>query len=137
MRNLRPASALLRASTAITAPSPREFHPGSMSLAIRAFSGTQIDAPGLSPLIKGALMTRGLLCIFFLLNLGWSGFAQTPNMNTTPAFYVVLNSLTRICTVVDKRPRTDSPNITVASDAIYRTRAEAEAAAKTLTPCSR
>jgi hypothetical protein len=82
-------------------------------------------------------MTRGLLCVVVLLNLGCSGLAQTPNMNTTPAFYVVLNSLTRTCTVVDKRPRTDTPNITVASDAIYTTRAEAEAAAKTLTPCNR
>jgi hypothetical protein len=33
-------------------------------------------------------------------------------------------------------PRTDTPNITVASDTIYKTRAEAETAAKTLTPCN-
>jgi hypothetical protein len=32
-------------------------------------------------------------------------------------------------------PRTDTPNITVASDAIYKTRAEAEMAVKILTPC--
>jgi hypothetical protein len=82
-------------------------------------------------------MTRGLFCVVILLNLGCSGLAQTPDMNTTPAFYVVLNSLTRTCTVVDKRLRTDTPNITVASDAIYKTRAEAEAAAKALAPCSR
>ena len=82
-------------------------------------------------------MTRGLLCIFFLLNLGWSGFAQTANMNTTPAFYIVLNSLTRTCTVVDRRPRTDTPNITVASDATSGRRAAASPAAKTLTPCNR
>jgi uncharacterized protein YfcZ (UPF0381/DUF406 family) len=49
----------------------------------------------------------------------------------------VLNSLTKSCTVVDKLPRTDTPNITVASDAIYSTRAEAETAIKSLKPCSR
>ncbi|MFL6791982.1 MAG: hypothetical protein ACJ8EE_12525 [Bradyrhizobium sp.] len=82
-------------------------------------------------------MTRSLLCVVFLLILGCSGFSQPANMNTTPAFYVVLNSLTRNCTVVDKTPRTDTPNITVASDTIYKTRAEAEAAVKTLAPCNR
>ena len=54
---------------------------------------------------------------------------------TAPAFYIVLNSLTKNCSVVDKVPRTDTPNITVASDAIYKTRIEAETAIKTLTPC--
>ena len=63
-----------------------------------------------------------------------SGFAQTAKSG--PAFYVVLNSLTKNCTVVDKTPRTDTPNITVASDAIYKTRAEAEAAIKSLKPCN-
>lgn len=53
-----------------------------------------------------------------------------------PAFYVVLNSLTRTCTVVDKTPRTDTPNITVASDTIYPTRTEAEDAIKALKPCN-
>jgi hypothetical protein len=55
---------------------------------------------------------------------------------TGPAFYVVLNALTKSCTVVDKTPRTDTPNITVASDAIYKTRAEAEEAIRTLKPCN-
>lgn len=79
-------------------------------------------------------MKRRLLCAALLLMPGGPGLSQT--MNTAPAFYVVLNSLTRSCTVVDKAPRTDTPNITVASDTIYKTRAEAEAAAKTLTPCN-
>jgi len=47
----------------------------------------------------------------------------------------VLNTLTRRCTVVDKVPLTDTPNITLASDTVYKTREEAEVAAKTLTPC--
>lgn len=53
-----------------------------------------------------------------------------------PAFYVVFNALTKKCTVVGETPRTDTPNITVASDAIYPTQAEAENAIKTLKPCN-
>jgi hypothetical protein len=80
------------------------------------------------------MMKRGLLCLLFLLTLDGSGFSQPAK--SAPAFYVVLNSLTRNCTVVDKVPRTDTPNITVASDTIFKTRAEAETAVKTLTPCN-
>jgi hypothetical protein len=80
------------------------------------------------------MMRGSLLCVVLLLALNGSGFAETAK--TAPTFYVVLNSLTKNCTVVDKVPRTDTPNITVATDAIYKTRAEAEAAAKTLTPCN-
>jgi hypothetical protein len=79
-------------------------------------------------------MKRSLLCAVFVLTLHGSGLAQ-PARNG-PAFYVVLNSLTKNCTVVDKTPRTDTPNITVASDAIYKTRAEAETAIKMLKPCN-
>ena len=78
-------------------------------------------------------MTRSLLCVVLLLTLSRPGFAQMDR--TTPAFYVVLNALTRNCTVADKLPHTDTPNITVASDTVYKTREEAEVAAKTLTPC--
>ena len=78
-------------------------------------------------------MERVLLSFGLLIALTDLGFAQAAK--TTPAFYIVLNSLTKNCTVVDKVPRTDTPNITVASDTIYKTRAEAEAAVKTLTSC--
>jgi hypothetical protein len=80
------------------------------------------------------MMKRNLLCFGFLMILGGSGLSQTAK--TAPAFYVVLNSLTKNCTVVDRMPRTDTPNITVASDTIYKTRIEAETAVKTLTPCN-
>jgi hypothetical protein len=69
----------------------------------------------------------------FLVILGSAAFAQPAR---GPAFYVVLNSLTKKCTVVDQTPKTDTPNITVASDAIYKTRTEAEDAIKTLKPCN-
>jgi hypothetical protein len=78
-------------------------------------------------------MKRSLSCVILALALNGPGFAQP--VGKAPAFYVVLNSLTKQCTVADKTPHTDTPNITVASDTIYRTRAEAEAAIKTLTPC--
>lgn len=79
-------------------------------------------------------MKRSLLCVVLLLALSRSGYAQIDK--AAPRFYVMLNSLTRTCTVVDKMPRTDTPNITVASDTIYKTRAAAEAAVKTLAPCN-
>jgi hypothetical protein len=79
-------------------------------------------------------MKRSPVCFVLLMMLDGSAFSQTAK--TEPAFYIVLNSLTKSCTVVDKVPRTDTPNITVATDAIYKTRAEAETAAKTLTPCN-
>lgn len=79
-------------------------------------------------------MKRSLICFGFLMILHGPCFSQTAK--STPAFYVVLNSLTKSCTVADKMPRTDTPNITVASDAIYRSRSEAETAIKSLTSCN-
>ncbi|CAN7412782.1 hypothetical protein LJR220_003697 [Bradyrhizobium sp. LjRoot220] len=79
-------------------------------------------------------MKRGLLSAVFVLILNASALAQPAG--NAPAFYIVLNSLTKTCTVVDKTLRTDTPNITVASDTIYKTRAEAENAIKTLKPCN-
>ena len=79
-------------------------------------------------------MKRSLFCATFVLILNGPGLAQPAG--NAPAFYIVLNSLTKTCTVVDKTPRTDTPNITVASDTIYKTRAEAETAVKTLKPCN-
>ena len=61
------------------------------------------------------------------------GLSQTKKPAAT--FYVLLNTLTKPCAVVDKPPETDTPDITVASDTVYETRAEAESAVKTLKPC--
>jgi hypothetical protein len=97
-------------------------------------SGTQFLAWRLSQLMTEAVMKRSWICFCFLMVLGGSGFSQT--RKAEPAFYIVLNSLTNTCRVVDRFPQTDTPNITIASDAIYRTRTEAEAALKTLKPCN-
>lgn len=61
------------------------------------------------------------------------GFAQSAR--GTPAFYIVLDVMTKRCSVVDKTPKTDTPNLTVANDTIYPTRREAETAMKTLPSC--
>jgi hypothetical protein len=74
-----------------------------------------------------------LPAVSLLLTLAAPALAQPAK---GPAFYVVLNSLTRKCTVVDRTPLTDTPNITVASDTIYPTRAAAEDAIKVLKPCN-
>lgn len=50
-------------------------------------------------------------------------------------YYVVLDSNSKTCSVVDKEPKTDTAHITVATDAVYATRTEAEAAIATLKPC--
>ena len=63
-------------------------------------------------------MKRSLICFGFLMLLDGPGFAQVEK--SAPAFYVVLNSLTKSCTVADKLPRTDTPNITVAIRFIKR-----------------
>jgi hypothetical protein len=82
-------------------------------------------------------MKRNPACVGFLMITAIASISPAFGQadKTTPAFYIVLNSLTKGCMVVDKTPKTDTPNLTVASDAIYPTRAEAEAAMKTLPSC--
>ncbi|MCA1455319.1 hypothetical protein I6F35_19210 [Bradyrhizobium sp. BRP22] len=84
-------------------------------------------------------MKRYLLCLGLAASLAAVCLAPVlaQSTRTGPAFYVVLNSLTKNCSVVDKTPKTDTPNITVASDTVYKSRAEAEEAIKTLPSCSR
>ncbi|MGY3605989.1 hypothetical protein [Bradyrhizobium sp. Leo121] len=82
-------------------------------------------------------MKRYLLCLGLVALLAAVCPALAQSTRTGPAFYVVLNSLTKSCSVVDKTPKTDTPNITVASDTVYKSRAEAEEAIKTLPSCSR
>jgi hypothetical protein len=81
---------------------------------------------------REALMKRWFVgcCIAVI-----AGPAVSQPKKAEAAFYVVFNTLTKQCSVVDKPPKTDTPNITVASDTIYDTRTEADAAARTLKPC--
>ena len=84
-------------------------------------------------------MKRSLFCLVLLMVLviASGDRALTQSARTTPSFYIVLNSLTKRCSVFDKTPKTDTPNIAVASDAIYKTRADAEAAMNKLPSCNR
>jgi hypothetical protein len=79
-------------------------------------------------------MKRSLIGFCFLMVLHGSGLCQIAKAK--PGFYIVLNSLTKTCTVVDRMPQADTPNITLASDAIFETRGQAEAAIKTVKPCN-
>lgn len=79
-------------------------------------------------------MKRSLIGFSFLMVFYDPGLSQTAKAK--PAFYILLNSLTKTCTVVDRMPQTDTPHITLATDAIYEKRQEAEAAIKTVKPCN-
>jgi hypothetical protein len=82
--------------------------------------------------MRRALLHSGLLLATIAAS-GEVAFAQSAR--GTPAFYIVLDALTKRCSVVDKTPKTDTPNLTVASDTIYPTREDAENAMKTLPSC--
>jgi hypothetical protein len=74
-------------------------------------------------------MKKALVGIAFLI----SSFAAPVWANE---FYIVRDLATRKCTVVDKRPITDSSTITLATDAIFKSRADAEAGIKSIKACN-
>jgi hypothetical protein len=94
--------------------------------------GTEFPARRCGAKALEAPMKRWLIGCCIAMIAG-PGLSQPKKAEAT--YYVVLNTLTKQCSVVDKPPKTDTPNITVASDTIYDKRTEAEAAAKTLKPC--
>ena len=71
---------------------------------------------------KDGSMKRMLLHSALLLAAmtasGQPAFAQSAR--ATPAFYIVLDTLAKRCSVVDKTPKTDTPNLTVANDTTRR-----------------
>jgi hypothetical protein len=81
-------------------------------------------------------MKRSLIGFCFLMALHDPALSQSTKAKPKPAFYIVLNSLTKTCIVVDRMPQTDTPNITLASDAIFETRDQAAAAVRTVKPCN-
>ena len=78
------------------------------------------------------LLHSGLL-LAAMIAAGHPAFSQSAR--GTPQFYIVLDTMTKRCSVVDKAPKTDTPNRTVANDTIYPTREAAESAIKTLPSC--
>jgi hypothetical protein len=51
-------------------------------------------------------------------------------------FYIVRDLATQKCTVVDKRPVTDTRTITLATDTIFKSRADAETGIKGIKVCT-
>ena len=74
---------------------------------------------------------KQLLTALLLTTLALPATAQT----TSTEFYVVRDTTTQKCTVVDKKPKTTTMTITLASDGVYKTRVEAENAMKTVMVC--
>jgi hypothetical protein len=74
-------------------------------------------------------MKRALVAIIFLLT-----FFSTPIW--AAELYIVRDLTTQKCTVVDKLPVTDVKTITLATDAIYNSREDAESAMKAIKVCS-
>jgi hypothetical protein len=52
-----------------------------------------------------------------------------------PEYYVIVDTRTKKCAVIDKPLQVDSPAVTVATDAIYPSHAAAESAIRSLKPC--
>jgi hypothetical protein len=51
-------------------------------------------------------------------------------------FYIVRDLATQKCTVVNKRPVTNTRTITLATDAIFKSRADAETSVKSIKVCT-
>jgi hypothetical protein len=68
--------------------------------------------------IDADMSIRKVLACLWLLGSGIIS-AQSQTTKHEPAFFIIFNSLTKKCTIVEKMPHTDTPNISLASDAIY------------------
>jgi hypothetical protein len=74
-------------------------------------------------------MKRAIVAIILLL-------ALFPTRIWAAEFYIVRDRSTQKCTIVDKPPVTTIMTITLATDAIYKTRGEAESAMRVIKVCS-
>jgi hypothetical protein len=69
----------------------------------------------------------------FVTATAFPALAQTSTTTTTTEFYVVQDTATKKCTIVDKRPTTQTT--IVVGDRMFKTRAEAESGIKTIKVC--
>lgn len=74
-------------------------------------------------------MIKALVGIAFFLVAGVAAPAWADE------FYIVRDLTTQKCTVVNKRPTTDTRTITLATDTIYKSQADAESGMKTIKVC--
>lgn len=75
-------------------------------------------------------MTRLLIASALAVAFAAPAFAQT----ATTEFYVVQDTSTKKCTIVDKKPT--ATTTTVVGNGVYKTRTEAEAGMKTVKVCT-
>ena len=75
-------------------------------------------------------MKKTLVGIAFLL------ISSIPAPVLAVEFYIVRDLGTQKCTVVDKRPTTDTRTITLADDTIYKSRADAETGMRGIKVCT-
>lgn len=68
-----------------------------------------------------------------LVTVAVAGFATAAQAQTT--FYVVQDTTTKRCTIVNQKPTTKTTIIVGDSGKVYATRTEAEAAMKTIKVC--
>jgi hypothetical protein len=59
-----------------------------------------------------------------------------PAIAQTVEFYVVQDTATKKCTIVDKKPTVATQTIVTPTGTVYKTRAEAEAGMKTVKICT-
>ena len=78
---------------------------------------------------ESLVMKRAIVAIIFVLTLFSTRILAAE-------FYIVHDRSTQRCTVVDKPLVTSIRTITLATDAIYKTRREAESAMRAIKVCS-
>ena len=64
------------------------------------------------------------------------GALATPAFAQTAEFYIVQDTATKKCTIVDKKPTVTTTTIVSPSGTVYKTRAEAETGMKTVKVCT-
>jgi hypothetical protein len=64
------------------------------------------------------------------------GALSAPAFAQTAEFYVVQDTATKKCTIVDKKPTVTTQTVVTPAGTIYKTRAEAEAGMKTVKVCT-
>jgi uncharacterized membrane protein len=64
------------------------------------------------------------------------GALATPAFAQSAEFYVVQDTATKKCTIVDKKPTVSTQTIVTPGGTVYKTRAEAETSMKTVKVCT-
>jgi hypothetical protein len=120
---------VIRARTTSLDP-PSKGRPGNVALACIKSGVPSLFFSHYAPRRRNherLAMKRALVAIIVLL-------FSTPIW--AAEFYIMRDLTTQKCTVVDKRPVTAVKTITLASDAIYKTREDAESAMRAIKVCS-